>query len=41
MNQLGVRIKIHDIEIRTKEASLKTNMVEPAWVIYTKLCEAY
>ena len=34
MNELGMRITDHNLVIVTREAILKTNMVEHAWDVY-------
>ena len=33
-NLLGIKFETHFLEIISKEATLKTNMVEPAWAVY-------
>ena len=34
MNELDSRIIIHNLEIINQEATLETNPVQPAWVLY-------
>ena len=39
MNKVGIRIIFHNIEIKTQEGTLNTNVVEPALVVWCR-CEA-
>ena len=36
MNKVGIRIRIHNIEIKTQEGTLNTDMVEPASAVWCR-----
>ena len=36
LNPLDIRIVIYDLVIMSREATLKTNILDPAWVVYSE-----